>query len=274
VKLVGGAVTECAPGEGGCVLFHMADLEALMSELYFSDASTLAGSRCNVEPDKAERDRYGRPKLSECRDLSPGTMHVAMTGLLGTGATPLTPGATGKRRLPFVADHRWDWEVWSFPVTKFIIDELEEVSGREAMQLVCRGEILAGRCRTYRFDRGASRFARVKARYFMIASEVSAAALLTPPERRRVQLVDEELDYVLEMDGAGKILGGEWIRSPSLLGGVNGKRLHPDFAWIAVRPQGVGEDADDLGGDIDNPFLAYSKVKALLSLSRSPAPGG
>lgn len=272
VKFAGGAVTECASGEGGCILFRMADIEALMSELYFSDASTFAGSRCNVEPDKVERDRYGRPNPAECRDLNPGTMHVAMTGLLGDGATPLT-SAGAKRRLPFVTDHRWDWEVWSFPVMKFAIEELVEVSSPEAMKLVCGGELRAGRCRTYQFNEGASRFARVKARYWMLASEVSAAALLTPPEQRQVRLADEELNYVLEMDGAGKILGGEWIKDPTVSGGVNGKKLHPDFLWMAVRPQGYGEDGDDLGGGSDNPFLAYSKVKALLWLSRSPARG-
>ena len=273
VRLVNGAVTECAAGAPECVLFRMGDIEALMTELYFADSSTIAGQRCNTEPDETRRDRYGRPTDPKCRDLNPGTMHVAMTGLLGTGVTPAEGTAGGRRKLSFVADQRWNHEVWSFPVAGFTIDEVEEVSRTQATQLVCAGELGAIRCRNYQWNASATRFTRVKARYSMVALTGSGPVLLTPAESRPPRLVEDQLHYVLEMDGAGRILGGEWIRDPSGLRGVNGKELHPDFLWITARPQGFGEDRDDRGGRSDNPHIAYSKVKALLALSRTPAPG-
>lgn len=273
VRLTDRAVVECDAPAPGCVLFRMADIEALMTELYFSDSSTMAGRRCNIEPDKVRRDRFGRPVEPECRDLNPGTLHVALTGLLGVGATPLTEGAGGPRRLPFLVDHSWANEVWSFPIAGFAIDEIEEVSRSRAAQLVCAGEIGAIRCRSYEWNRGATRFARVRARYSLVRFMGSGPELLTPAERRPARLAEESFHYVLEMDGAGRILGGEWIRQPGALLGANGKELHPDFLWMSVRPQGFGEDRDDLGGGSDNPFIAYSKVKALLTLSRTPARG-
>lgn len=273
VRLTGSAVAECDAPAPGCVLFRMADIEGLMTELYFSDSSTMAGRRCNIEPDQIRRDRYGRPVNPECRDLNPGTLHVALTGLLGTGATPLTEGAVGARRLPFLVDHSWAHEVWSFPIASFAINEIEEVNRSQATQLVCAGQLGAILCRSYPWNRGATRFARVRASYSLARFIGSGPALLTPPERRSAPLDEEPLHYVLEMDGAGRILGGEWIRDPDARLRANGKEPHPDFLWISVRPQGAGEDRDDLGGRGDNPFIAYSNVKALLALSRTPARG-
>lgn len=37
----------------------------------------------------------------------------------------------------------------------------------------------------------------------------------------------DRCEYVLELDGAGKIIGGEWVGSS--------KRFRPDFAWLPVR---------------------------------------
>ena len=46
VKLANGKITECeSAGEEGCILFKMADIEALMTELYFSDQATFTGRR-------------------------------------------------------------------------------------------------------------------------------------------------------------------------------------------------------------------------------------
>ncbi|WP_437873002.1 hypothetical protein [Sorangium sp. So ce363] len=268
VKLSGAKVTECAAAETGCVLFRMADIEALMSELYFSDSVTFSGRRCETRADRTMRDVYGRPIDPACRDLNPATMHVAMTGLLGVGAKPLHGDSTQRQKLMFVVDHTWDVEVWSFPVKQFSIDVIEEVDVRQAARLLCGGAYAGADCYNYRFNPGATRFVRVAARFWMISDSVTGETLLTPPEQRTVPLSVSELHYVLELDENLTILGGEWIKNPSIVNGVNGKELHPDYLWIPVRAQGAGEDADDLGGAEDNPYISYAKVKALLTLSQ------
>lgn len=58
--------------------------------------------------------------------------------------------------------------------------------------------------------------------------------------------------YILELDAAGRIVGGEWVG--------NSKRKHPDFLWL---PTGRTNDSI-LGGRIN-----YWQVKQLLDLSLS-----
>ncbi|MBT8494799.1 MAG: hypothetical protein KJO07_17210, partial [Deltaproteobacteria bacterium] len=64
-----GKIQECeSADEEGCILFKMADIEALMTELYFSDQATFTGRRCNTRPDEIETDDFGRPTDPACRD--------------------------------------------------------------------------------------------------------------------------------------------------------------------------------------------------------------
>jgi hypothetical protein len=65
----------------------------------------------------------------------------------------------------------------------------------------------------------------------------------------------DSYDYVLEVDAAGKVIGGEWTG--------NSKRKHPDFVWLPVRASG----ASVAGGKI-----TYANVKMLLDKSQGVAP--
>jgi hypothetical protein len=71
----------------------------------------------------------------------------------------------------------------------------------------------------------------------------------------------DNYDYILELDAAGKIVGGEWIGAS--------KRKHPDFVWLPIR---VGATSV-AGGKI-----TYANVKAIYDLSMQtgtpPGPGG
>ncbi|CAN94131.1 putative secreted protein [Sorangium cellulosum So ce56] len=273
VKLSGGKVTTCASVETGCILFRTADIEALMTELYHSDSATMSGRRCEAREDLVQRDQYGRPVDPACRDLNPGTMHIAMTGLLGLGASSISSPSSARARRAFVVDYTWHREVWSYPVTSFAIDTMAEVSAQEAARLVCNGGFQGADCYNYRFNPYARRFVRVSGRYGMVSDEVSPEQLLQPPAQRNIPVMNVELHYVLELDDRLAVIGGEWIRNPALVNGINGKQLHPDYLWLPVRAQGPGEDADDLGGSTDNPYIAYSRAKALLNLSRAAVTG-
>lgn len=61
-------------------------------------------------------------------------------------------------------------------------------------------------------------------------------------------------DYVLELDAAGKIIGGEWIGSS--------KTAHPDFLWLPMVKKG-----STVAG-----VIAWDDVKKLLALSNGGAP--
>ncbi|MEZ4367897.1 MAG: pre-peptidase C-terminal domain-containing protein [Kofleriaceae bacterium] len=62
-------------------------------------------------------------------------------------------------------------------------------------------------------------------------------------------------DYILEVDAAGKVVGGEWTG--------NSKRKHPDFVWLPVRASATSV----AGGKIK-----FAQVKTLLDLSQGAAP--
>ena len=263
VKLVNGKVTECQANETGCTFFHMADIEALMSELYFSDAATFSGRRCDTDPEKIKTDKFGRPSDVACRDTNPGTMHTAMMGLLNTGAQPLSGGG-GAKKLAFVIDHNYDWEVWNYPVVKFEISSQKEISGGEAMKLVCDGHGGTD-CDKYKFNDNATRFVAVQATYWMISDGVSDSELLNQAYQRNTAPDKVDLSYVLELNGAGTILGGEWIQDP-VHTSKNSKKGHPDFLWMPVEHAGSGEndETDSEFNADDNPYLSYKAVRALL----------
>lgn len=265
-----GKIMECNDeADESCMLFKMADLEALMTELYFSDQATFTGRRCNTRPDEIETDEFGRPEDDACRDLNPGSLHIALTGLLGRGAKHLVTQDPDAKPA-FVIDHNYDFEVWNFPLVEFKIDTQEEVGLAEAERLVGASADEEDSEKKYRFNESAVKFVRVKLRYWMVSDSVTQYELLKPADERFTPKSEVELNYVLELDGEGKILGGEWIENPELSWGEDSKKLHPDFAWMAIKASGWGEGNDDLGGNSDNPFVAYSKVTAILRCANDP----
>lgn len=67
----------------------------------------------------------------------------------------------------------------------------------------------------------------------------------------------DRYEYILELDGAGNVVGGEWLGAS--------KKAHPDFLWL---PTGVGSDSVAGGA------IKYASVKALLDASIAPEGGG
>lgn len=266
-------VVECTGGDtSGCMLWRMADVEALMTELYFSDQATFSGRRCNTSPDEIERDADGRPTDVACRDLNAGSFHTAIVGLFGRGARNLVTDAPNARPA-FIIDHNYDHEIWNFPVVRYEIVEQADVTEAQAQDLV--GAIGSD----YQWNASATRFRRIKLAYWMISDSVPANELTRRADTRDVDPVRVELNYILELDNNDRILGGEWIQDPTFAWGENNKELHPDFMWMALDPQGPGEAADDTGGNDDNPFINYNRVRMILQCANdattcAPAGGG
>jgi hypothetical protein len=67
----------------------------------------------------------------------------------------------------------------------------------------------------------------------------------------------DDLEYILEVDADGKIIGGEWVG--------DSKTLHPDFVWL---PTAVS------GSSVAGGKILYSVVKDLLDRSVAPEGGG
>jgi hypothetical protein len=225
------------------VTFEVQDLKGLASLVYNSSRSKFVSTRCNLNSSGSANliklDEYGRPTDANraCRDTNAGTYHILLANYLGL------------MRQAFAEDRTNDYQVWNQPLRGYKVLSSREVSFDEANRLVgvtaaTDGATLA----TYRFNRDAKRFIEIKATVQYI-SESSAEDGHTGNTIDRYTRTDR-YQYVLELDSAGKILGGEWIGSS--------KRDHPDFLWL---PIGAGS------GPIAGGAISYETVKAMVAES-------
>ncbi|MBI3181651.1 MAG: pre-peptidase C-terminal domain-containing protein [Myxococcales bacterium] len=67
----------------------------------------------------------------------------------------------------------------------------------------------------------------------------------------------DRYEYVLELDGQGKIIGGEWVGAS--------KKDHPDFVWLPLGPSGQ---------TVAGGAISYANVKSLVDESVTEPGGG
>lgn len=224
------------------VTFYQADIKALIQTVYDSSRSIILGGRCNAKD--VERDEQGRPTDENCRDTNAGAFHVIMSNFLGI------------HKMGFLEDRTYDYEVWNQPVQRFEVTQLTEVDLAKAIELTgLEGD-------EYTYNPEAKRFAEVFATLtYITESHAEARALV--PELAQYERTDNYV-YLLEMDDAGKIIGGEWLQGR---GGETrwGVSEQPDFLWFSTGPNTNFSRA--------NPHVSYEKVKELIEQSRrAPSP--
>ncbi|MEZ4470498.1 MAG: proprotein convertase P-domain-containing protein [bacterium] len=225
------------------VTFYASDIKALLITVYDSSKSIILGGRCNTKD--VERDENGRIKDPACRDTNAGAFHVIMTNFLGV------------QHKAFLEDRTYNYEVWNQPVESFEVTQLEEITKEKAIELVG----LTGD--EYTYNRDAKKFAEVFATLTYIteshAMREPALPMIDRYKRR------DNYHYVLEMDAAGKIVGGEWLngRGSHATWGISDQ---PDFLWTSVGPETSFSRA--------NPHVSYAKVKELLEESRAVPTNG
>ncbi len=162
------------------VTFYPHEIKALFA-LFFNfteNKSYIAGERAEWQDDVL--DDTGRPRAPATRDTNPGTFHIAMTELLS-------------RQVPFFVDVSNREPVLNFPVKKFEV--------LSSLPLTDKAKIESLR----NFNRDAVSWMQVKARLTMADSH---RVILEVPGRNYDYV--QEYDYILELDGEGKIIGGEW----------------------------------------------------------------
>ncbi len=223
------------------VTFHVGDMEALLIAAYNRTPADMIGGRCNRggsdEEYQVERDEHGRAINPECRDTNAGSMHVIMTNYLGL------------MNRPFAEDRTYDYEVWNQPVVGFRITKQEEISVERA------NELLGLTGDTYMYNADAVKLYDVNASMTYITE---SHASTEPNDASRHERTDN-YTYILEVDGAGKVIGGEYYG--------RSREGHPDFLW---NPQRLTRSSV--------PNLDIERVRMLVQMSREPVtpptPGG
>jgi subtilisin-like proprotein convertase family protein len=215
------------------VKFEVSDIKALLIAIYDPSSAKLVGGRCNDKEVKRD-EKTGRILSDECRDVNPGTYHVIMANYLG------------KQKRAIAEDRTYDYQVWNQPIRSWKVDSIKEVTVAEAVKLLK----LPSTTKKYTYNTTVKKLYEVRA----TTSYITESDASTEPHDQDVDSYTrtDSYHYILELDGYGKIVGGEWLDESH--------KNHPDFLWLPSSAQG------------SNPYIDEDKVRNLLAKSRSTAP--
>lgn len=189
--------------------FYPSDIKALATLLWANarSDSRFIGSRSN-DKDPAE-DEVGRVISPAVFDTNPGTWHLSVINQIGVA------------KRSFVIDATFDYEVWNQPMFGYSYEYFNPQTGRTVGSLaeatVPRAQFTADKFKKYRSASYAS-VVGVAMRVRYVVETAPSHATTDDPSRDAIDSVDYLYD--LELDGDGKILGGEWYQN-----------AHPDFLW-------------------------------------------
>lgn len=187
------------------VRFEVNDIKALATMAYTDVASNLLGQRCEEILGQTSSAAIPVP----CKDSNPAVLHILLTNIVGWG------------KKSFVVDLTYDQQVWNHPVRSFKVLSSTDVTATEATRLV------TGRAGAYTINPRAVAFKKVKTELSVI---VESSASVDGPLQDQLDgyTSTETYNYILELDGAGDVIGGEWIGTSV--------RKHPDFVWAPKGP--------------------------------------
>lgn len=225
-----GAVVKVKNRDGIEIPFYTSDIKGLMTKIYaeFDDSYRGVGERCNLESHEIKTDANGRVIQPECRDLNPGTLHLALTQMLGNEDVEARKG--------FVADVTYTSEVWNQAVVAYRVK-------KQSIEKFNRATDSAAKFRAP----GTVSLATMKV-------EIDYITEIDPHTKPMKEFKDSyvltmELEYTLELDAEGTIIGGEWVSEE-----------RPDFIWLMQRKPNTG-----------NSYISYDLVRDLLDQSRASA---
>jgi hypothetical protein len=236
------------------VVFQVADLKALMLTAYDSSRAVVVGGRCRTQ--QVERDENGRIKDPNCRDTNPGTFHIILGNLLGRFQTG------------FAEDRTYDAQVWNQPVHSYTVDAMQPLTEEEAIALlIAEPEGVS----SYPFNEEALAWSEVQVSVqYVVESRQSREPMLPNHDG---YLRTDRYHYILELDGEGKIIGGEWINGSRTDDG-RGFSEGPDFLWYPTgpRPNPIADGPQGPRAPRKNPHVNYRRVVELFEQSRVNAP--
>lgn len=194
------------------VTFHVSDIKALLILQYEESSQIAVGERCLQE--NPARDPSGRIQDPACRAVNAGTFHLLMGNLLG-----LEHRAFGEDRIA-------TREVWNQPVAGYRITRQEERTEAQALALLHRPET------RYPFNPAARRFVEVNADVDYVVESYPSTEPTSPIIDHYIRT--DHYRYVLELDDAGAIVGGEWIDAAA--GTTYAHTDRPDYLWLPLGP--------------------------------------
>ncbi|MFY7928185.1 MAG: hypothetical protein ACOVS5_04870, partial [Oligoflexus sp.] len=222
----------CTSGSAGCTTFTPADIRALLSEMNMNArAKFISGNRCRLTQTEIEARPIVRSNprvMDDCDDVNPGSFHVSLLNFLG------------RMKQPIIFDENKDEEVWNYPIYSYSYTPEGPLS--EAQAVSASGLPI----QSWIFNPDARSFYKISMtiNFRMSRSDFEGAG--TNPEAMN----SISYEYILELNAAGEIIGGEWINAS--------RNNHPDFIWMPFEPQEPTGDASR-----GNPFISNLEVTRL-----------
>jgi hypothetical protein len=208
------------------VKFEVGDIKGIIQNAFDSTSAVMLGGRCNSQ--EITHDVHGSAN-DDCSDLNPGGLHVIMTNFLGLAT------------LPLVEDRTANYEVWNQPVVGYEITKQAKISASAAN--TCVGNTGS----TWTYNTKAKTLYEVK----MTVSYVVEGSPGTAPIGYKDNVSTDDYHYILELDSAGKIIGGRFC--------TDTENAHVDFLWS---PTGQWNPS--------NPNVDVANVKKLIKASVAP----
>lgn len=187
--------------DGIRVPFTATDIKALIGLAYASTRlhTAMLGRGCRGAPD-------GVPDVAGCLDVNAGAFHVALANLIG------------RQGQPFIAEIDPVAAVWNYPVQGYASEVIEESAPAR------------------RSAPGSTRRLRIRTTLdFADIAHIPGDGDHRPSPARastRSAAPPYRIDYWLDVDASGRILGGDWLTD-----------THPDYLWLATCPGFGGEYA-------------------------------
>lgn len=162
-----------------------------------------ASERDGEKPFPSEKDA----NRSECADVNAGAFHIVLSSMIGINSQG------------FVADVDRFNDVWNQPVTGYVTQEVGDVSLNAAdlkagvfRKVQVKTDMTYGEELEFYSDESA----KEGVIGFVSKDPVTGTPMQTFKTRK--------YEYILELDGAGNIIGGEWI-----------SQTRPDMLWMKAR---------------------------------------
>ena len=178
--------------------FEVADIKALIQNMFDSTAAVMLGGRCNSK--EISHDVNGSAN-DECADVNPGAMHVILTNFLGIA------------QLPLVEDRTANFEVWNQPILGYEVTKQAKVTATVANQ--CVGQTGS----TWKYNTNAKDLYEVKTTVkYLVEGNASRQPL------GHVNYTSQDnYHYILEVGSTGKVIGGRFC--------TDSTNSHIDFLW-------------------------------------------
>ncbi len=235
----------------GSTIFYPEDIKALLAEVHMgAKFYFLGGNRCGLienAPLMPPGSRQDPLTMGDCDDVNPATFHISVANWIGIQKYPLVVDIHGKE------------QVWNYPHWKYSVQSRPVPTATEANSLIMGPNSGS----TYKFNPAAKSFQSVA--LTMTHTDAFSAEIMTAKvdAAKRYKMVT--YNYILELNDAGNIIGGEWLSTSQI--------NHPDFVWVALEPMpGDGSSfssnpnlvpaeviklwTESIGADPQNPPLA------------------